>query len=160
MQPRRCLYHIKSRYHVIENQYFYCIDHTSVKKLYLHCVRIISLCHLHIHLKATWTNKMTCAPAKTQISLGICLNYLLSAQRRLWSDWAHAQADLSLCLGTQVILLVLSCGGSYLPILLQFLYIWSIPLGPQIQVVLYLWWSIHLAKNLKHFSVNETSVLP
>ena len=52
-------------------------------------------------------------PAKTQISLGICpvwlvfavhmkkawvLSYPLSAQWRLWSDWADAQADLSLCL--------------------------------------------------------------
>ena len=66
-------------------------------------------------------------PAKTQISLGICpiwsesslsqpahppsliivfdvrmkkawvLSYSLSAQRRLWSDWVDAQADLSLC---------------------------------------------------------------
>ena len=52
-------------------------------------------------------------PAKTQISLGICpvwseftihmkkasrvLSYPLSAQWRLWSDWADAQADLSLC---------------------------------------------------------------
>ena len=27
------------------------------------------------------------------------LNYPLSAQRRLWSDWADAQADLSLCWG-------------------------------------------------------------
>ena len=50
-------------------------------------------------------------PAKTQISLGICpvwsvfavrmkkawvLSYPLSAQRRLWSDWADAQADLRL----------------------------------------------------------------
>ena len=50
-------------------------------------------------------------PAKTQISLGISpvwsvftvrmkkawvLSYTLSAQRRLWSDWADAQADLSL----------------------------------------------------------------
>ena len=34
---------------------------------------------------------MTVRPAKTQISLG----YPLSAQRRLWSDWADAQADLS-----------------------------------------------------------------
>ena len=51
-------------------------------------------------------------PAKTRISLGICpvwsvfavrmkrawvLSYPLSAQRRLWSDWVDAQADLSLC---------------------------------------------------------------
>ena len=50
------------------------------------------------------TNKMTVRPAKTQISLGIrpvwsvfavsmkkpwALSYPLSAQRRLWSDWAH-----------------------------------------------------------------------
>ena len=50
-------------------------------------------------------------PAKTQISLGIhpvwsvfavrmkkawVLSYPLSAQRRLWSDWADAQADQSL----------------------------------------------------------------
>ena len=65
------------------------------------------------------TNKMAVLPAKTKISLGIgslllnCMGYLirvvavrmkkdwvfsypLSAQRRLWSDWADAQADLSL----------------------------------------------------------------
>ena len=60
------------------------------------------------------TNKMSVLPLKTQISLGICpvwsvwsvftvgmkrawvLSYPLSAQRRLWSDWADAQADLSL----------------------------------------------------------------
>ena len=49
------------------------------------------------------TNKVTVCPAKTQISLGIrmkkawVLSYPLSAQRRLWSDWVDAQADLSLC---------------------------------------------------------------
>ena len=57
------------------------------------------------------TNKMAVRPAKTQISLGIrpvwsdfavrikkawVLNYPLSAQRRLWSDWADAQPDPSL----------------------------------------------------------------
>ena len=58
------------------------------------------------------TNKMSVRPAKTQISLDIrpvwsvsslsawkepwVLRYLLSAQRRLWSDRADAQADLSL----------------------------------------------------------------
>ena len=56
-------------------------------------------------------NKMNVRPAKTQISLGIrpvwsvftvrmkkawVLSYPLSAQRRLWPDWADAQADLSL----------------------------------------------------------------
>ena len=54
---------------------------------------------------------MSVRPAKTQISLGIrpvwsvfaarmkkawVLSYPLSAQRRRWSDWADAQADLSL----------------------------------------------------------------
>ena len=54
---------------------------------------------------------MSVGPSKTQISLGIrpvwsvftvsmkkawVLSYPLSAQRRLWSDWADAQADLSL----------------------------------------------------------------
>ena len=48
------------------------------------------------------TNKMSVRPAKTRISLGIgmkkawVLRYPLSAQRRLWSDWADAQADLNL----------------------------------------------------------------
>ena len=57
------------------------------------------------------TNRMSVRSAKTQISLGIrrvwsrvfaarmmkawVLSYALSAQRRLWSDWANAQADLS-----------------------------------------------------------------
>ena len=57
------------------------------------------------------TNKVSVRPAKTQISLGIhpvwsvfavrmkkpwVLTYPMSAQRRLWSDWADAQADLNL----------------------------------------------------------------
>ena len=57
------------------------------------------------------TKNMLVRPAKTQISLGIrpvwsvfavrmkkawILSYPLSAHRRLWSDWADAQADLSL----------------------------------------------------------------
>ena len=66
------------------------------------------------------TNKVTVRPAKNQISLGIppslirvfavrtrkawVLSYSLSAQRRLWSDWADA--------GRTLILLVLSCRGS------------------------------------------------
>ena len=57
------------------------------------------------------TSKVTVWPGKTQISLGICPVWSKSslsawrklgslathcAQRRLWSDWADAQADLSL----------------------------------------------------------------
>ena len=90
-----------------------------------------SLVH-NITSKTSWfepprdkTNIVVVRPAKTQISLGIRpvwsesllsawwkLSYPLSAQRRLWSDWADAQADLSPCWQT-VILLVLSWGGSF-----------------------------------------------
>ena len=63
----------------------------------------------HVMTKPT---KWHVCPAETQISLGIhpvwsvftvrmkkvwVLSYPLSAQQRLWSDWADAQADLSLC---------------------------------------------------------------
>ena len=43
---------------------------------------------------ASWQNQ----PAKTELSLkkAWVLSYPLSAQRRHWSDWADAQADLSL----------------------------------------------------------------
>ena len=78
---------------------------------------------------AAWQNQQNDVhPSKTGISLGHppslirvfavhmkkhwTLNYLLSAQWRLWSDWADAQADQS-SLGPHVILLVLSWGGSY-----------------------------------------------
>ena len=76
----------------------------------------VSIIPLHDSFKANepWhdkTNKMSVRPAKTQISLGIrpvwsvfavrmkkawVLSYPVSAQRRLWSDWADAQADPSL----------------------------------------------------------------
>ena len=74
------------------------------------------------------TNKMTVRPAKTQNSLDIIPVWSessLSAWRSTgslathWvhsedcSDWVDAQADLS-SLGAQVILLVLSCCGSYI----------------------------------------------
>ena len=64
----------------------------------------------HMSHDMTKPTKWVC-PAKTQISLGIrpvwsvfavrmkkawVLSYPLSTQRRLWSDWADAQADLSL----------------------------------------------------------------
>ena len=54
------------------------------------------------------TNKMSVRPARTQIRPGWSeyslsawrklgsLSYPLSAEQRLWSDWADAQADLSL----------------------------------------------------------------
>ena len=60
------------------------------------------------------TKKMACTPSEDSDQPGhpaslirvfaVCMkkawvhSYPLSAQRRLWSDWADAQADLSLCL--------------------------------------------------------------
>ena len=64
-----------------------------------------------INRSMTKPTKWHVRQAKTQISLAICpvwsvfavrmkeawvLSYPLSAQRRLWSDWVDAQADLSL----------------------------------------------------------------
>ena len=74
-------------------------------------VHFYNLIYLLIEPPHDKTNKVTVRSAKTQISLGIrpvwsvfacrikkpwVLSYPLSAQRRLWSDWADAQADLSL----------------------------------------------------------------
>ena len=70
-------------------------------------------------------NKMTWAPSKNsdqpghlpslifavRIKEACILSYPLNAQRRLWSVWADAQAELSLR-WAHVILLVLSCCGS------------------------------------------------
>ena len=59
------------------------------------------------------TNRTACAPSEdsdqpghppslirvfaVRMKKSLVLSYLLSAQRRLWSAWADAQADLSLC---------------------------------------------------------------
>ena len=64
------------------------------------------------HDKTKLTNKMACAPSEdsdqpghppslirvfaVRIKKAWVLSYPMSAQRRLWSDWADAQADLSL----------------------------------------------------------------
>ena len=63
---------------------------------------------------AAWQNQqMTCAPSEdSDQKKHWALNYLLSTQWRFWSDWGNAQADLRLRLA-HVILLVLSCGGSF-----------------------------------------------
>ena len=79
---------------------------------------------------ATWQNQQNgCAPSEDSDQRGhppslirvfdVCkkkarvLSCPLSAQRRLWTDWANAQADLSLrCAHTH--LLVLSCRGSFM----------------------------------------------
>ena len=67
----------------------------------------VSITETIFELRHDKTNKVSVRPAKTQISLGIrvfavrlnepwVLSYPLSRQRRLWSHWADAQADLSL----------------------------------------------------------------
>ena len=73
------------------------------------------------------TYKMDVRPAKTQISLGIrqvwsesllCTQWVardpsfLHADNEDWSEWADAQADMSLS-WAHVILLVLSYAGSF-----------------------------------------------
>ena len=84
------------------------------------------------------TNERICAPSKDSDQPGHppilirvfavrmnkpwALSYPLSAQRKLWSDWAMTLFRLSRCPGwsvTHVILLTLSCCGSYLWRILQ-----------------------------------------
>ena len=75
------------------------------------------------------TNKMLCAPSEdldqsghppslirvfaVRMQKAWVLSYPLSAQRRLWLDWADAQADLSLRWAHMPFLLVFSWGGSF-----------------------------------------------
>ena len=89
-------------------------------------------CHnLTFEPKHDKTNKMTCAPSEDSDQPGhppslirvfsVCSmdsqgsKASSSGQRRLWSDWADAQADLSLRWVHMSFLLVLSCSGSFLP---------------------------------------------
>ena len=75
---------------------------------------------IEVHLALSWnepphdkTNKMACAPSAdsdhpghppslirvfaVRMKKAWVLSYPLSVKRRLWSDWADAQPDLSLC---------------------------------------------------------------
>ena len=93
------------------------IRHVNNQSSCLFCLtakHLQCLCYKLFVVDSTWyqtttneprhdkTNKVTVRPAKTQISLGIrmkkhwILSYPVSAQRRLWSDWAGAKADLRL----------------------------------------------------------------
>ena len=77
-----------------------------------HKAAVKPVCACWFELPHDKTNKMTVCPAKTQISLGTCPVWSessMSAWRNIgssatqwahcedWSDWADAQADLSLC---------------------------------------------------------------
>ena len=71
-----------------------------------------SFCHFKFELHRDKTNKMICAPSEdsdqpghppslirvfaVRLKKARILSYPLSAHRRRWSDWADAQADLSL----------------------------------------------------------------
>ena len=97
---------------------------TSVFKLasatqsYAKICRYLSTVHLYGKYNYIWaaswqTNKMACAPSEdsdqpghppslirvfaVRLKKARLLSYTWSAQRKLWSDWAGAQADLSLC---------------------------------------------------------------
>ena len=77
---------------------------------------VVKLTHIAVTIQPSRdkTNKMACAPSKDTDQTGHppslirvfavrmkkawVLSYPLSAQWRLWSEWADAQADLSLCL--------------------------------------------------------------
>ena len=96
--------------------YYLCISHYCHKKCSLQQFETtdwVVIFYIWIHLSRPMTKpaKWPVCPAKTQISLGIrpvslvfavrmkkhwALNYLLSAQWRLWLDSADAQADQSL----------------------------------------------------------------
>ena len=89
----------------------------------------ILIYHIIIEPPHGKTNKMACAhsdksdqPVRPRSVIGIfavcslgSLGPIVSScgQRRLWLDWADVQADLKALLGAHVILLVLSCVGSY-----------------------------------------------
>ena len=68
----------------------------------LQMCQIIRLNHVKFEPRHDKTNKVSVRQAKTQISLAIrpvwseSSLYAQRWQRRLWSDWADAQADLSL----------------------------------------------------------------
>ena len=76
------------------------------------CVILMNILSIRFEPAHDKTNKMACAPSQDSDQPGHppslirvfavrmkeveVLSYLLCAQRRLWSDWADAQADLSL----------------------------------------------------------------
>ena len=50
-------------------------------------------------LRSAWASTSLIRVFAIRMKKAWVLSYPLSAQRRLWSDWADAQADLSLCWG-------------------------------------------------------------
>ena len=61
------------------------------------CVHLLSIFYISMKWARTWQNQQNDHPMWTESSLSAWSSYLLSAQWRPWSDWADAQADLSLC---------------------------------------------------------------
>ena len=100
-----------------------CMGELNLMFIFITFIRWTRLCkieasvHLHIHLikiepRHDKTNKMACVPSEDSDQTGHppslirvfafrmkkawILSYPLSTQRKFWSDWADAQADLSL----------------------------------------------------------------
>ena len=88
-----------------------CVDVQADLHFWCWCIALTGFLMTWLKWAMTWQNQQNeCASSETQISLGISpvwsvftvrmnkpwvLSYPLSAQRRLWSVWADAQADLS-----------------------------------------------------------------
>ena len=78
--------------------YFWC----NISLLFCFAYENLFLAILHIfEPPRDKTNKMTCPPSLIRVfavrmKKAWVLSYPLSAKRRLWTDWADAQADLSL----------------------------------------------------------------
>ena len=112
----------------------FCVCVLQQQKCYLY-TRWCALRGIFIYCKfiqvmsATWQNQQNeCAPSEdsgqpghqpslirvfaVRMKKSWVLSYPLSAQRRLWSDWAGAQL-IWVFAGRTLILLVLSCRGSY-----------------------------------------------
>ena len=121
-----------------------CVDVQADLHFWCWCIALTGFLMTWLKWAITWQNQQNeCASSETQISLGISpvwsvftvrmyklwvLSYPLSAQRRLWSVWADAQADLShsedsdqsgrmprliwVFAGCTLTLLVLSCRSS------------------------------------------------
>ena len=61
-------------------------------------------------IRPVWSEPLLCAQWVAEDPM-----FLQGTVKTLGSDWMDAQADLSLCWAQKVILLLLSCGGSFIP---------------------------------------------
>ena len=108
-------------FHWCSVYFIFCVQVYCVCSVFrkVKCIRFLNVTTFVIEYANSWnephrdkTNKMACAPSEdsdqpghppslirvfaVRLKKASSLSYSLSAQRRLWSDWADAQADLSL----------------------------------------------------------------